>query len=110
MANPVNQILRSGEITPGPQIPIGVDYFQTSFAATVAVYIASGTAKYSIEFTLDDVNALGDNARWFTDPTLNRWQTASKFTQYTTPIQFVRINLDEITGQVEVKLLQGFDK
>ena len=90
----------------GGQIPICLDWTQTPFNARVAVYLASGTASYSVEYALDDVNN-GVTPRWFTDPTLGQWQTASGVTSYSSPIQFVRLNLNALSGVVEFKIVQG---
>jgi hypothetical protein len=90
----------------GPQAPVCLDWTQTPFNARCAVYIASGTASYSVEYCLDNVNG-GASPRWFTDPTLNQWQAASGVTSYSSPLQFVRLNLNALSGVVEFKIVQG---
>ena len=90
----------------GPQVPVCLDWTLVPFDARIAVYLASGTASYSVESCLDDVNS-GAAPRWFTDPVLNQWQTASGVTSYTSPVQFVRLNLNALSGVVEFKIVQG---
>ena len=90
------------------QTPICLDWTQTPFDARVGVVIADGsTASYSVEYCLDNVNDASLSASWFTDPTLNQWQTASGVTSYSSPIQFTRVNIQSLSGSLSLKVLQG---
>jgi len=105
MGMPINIVHSSGS---GPQTPIALDWTLLPFSASVAVVLFSGTASYSIERTFDDLDAItAGSARWLTDPTLSQWQTATGVTSYSTPIQFVRLNLNALSGVVELKVVQG---
>jgi hypothetical protein len=110
MAAPVNQIFNSSSpgFSTGAQSPIAVDFYQGAFSARVGVYIPAGsTASYGIEFCLDNVNDASVNPRWFPDAVLPTGSTASGTTAYSSPIQFVRVNIASLSGSLEMKLLQG---
>ena len=110
MGMPVNQILNSAAagFALGAQQPISVDWMQAPFAARVAVYIPAGSsATYGVEWTADDADNTNITARWFSDSTLPAGQTASGTTSYTSPVQFVRVNIAALSGTLETKLVQG---
>jgi hypothetical protein len=109
MGMPINISYNSASpgFATGPQVPVNVDWTAVPFNVRCGVFVPNGsTASYSIEYCMDDVNA-GATPRWFTDATLNQWQTASGVTSFATPIQFVRLNLNALRGTVELKIVQG---
>ena len=109
MGAPVNILYSSAApgFTLGGQTPIAVDFYQGAFSARVGVYIASGTATYGVEYSMDNANDPTITARWFPDATLPAGTTASGTTTYNAPIQFVRANIAALSGSLEMKVLQG---
>lgn len=70
----------------------------------------TGTVAYSVEYTLDDIFAVGFTqgaATWFNHPTLTAGQTATKDCQITWPVTGVRINQTSGAGSTSATVLQA---
>jgi hypothetical protein len=107
MGAPVNQIFNSAApaFATGPQTPVSIDFYQGAFSARVGVFIPGGsTATYGVEFCMDNVNDSTITPRWFPDATLPAGQTTSGTSSYTSPIQFVRVNIASLSGTLEMKV------
>ena len=102
------QTFSSGDITLGAQQPINVDAFPLSMT-TLAAIVTDGTAKYSVEFTLDDVNADENAAQWLTLTDIPVDTTGTAYASVNFPMTFVRINIVALSGAMEFKMLQAFD-
>jgi hypothetical protein len=90
----------------GPQLPVSCDWTQNPFSLRVAVVIPAGsTATYSIEWTADSLDTTP--IRWFPDATLPAGQTSSGTTSFSSPIQFLRVNIAALSGILEMKVIQG---
>ncbi len=110
MGAPVNQVFNSSSpgFSTGPQSPVSIDNYQGAFSCRVGVYIPAGsTATYDVEFSMDNVNDPTITPRWFPDGLLPAGSTTSGTTTYFAPIQFVRVNIASLSGQLEMKVLQG---
>lgn len=91
--------------TTGAKTPVVTDYQQSPFNASVAAIIASGTATYGIEYTLDDPD--GAAVTWFSDANLPPGQTATGVSNYAFPVRAVRVNITAISGSLRFVFLQG---
>ena len=102
MANPFYQ----SHTTTGAKTPWNSDWMSPT-TTTIETVVVSGTAQYSVEFTLDDLNDLGTTPRWvaFADAPVGTSTTKAFHVEY--PVRFVRINIAVITGTVEFKIIQG---
>lgn len=92
--------------TAGAQDPWNVDWVITTFNVSVLAYVVSGTASYSIEYTLDDLN--GDlPVRWVETDAAPAGTSATKLVWIEYPVRAVRMNIAVVTGSIEMKCLQG---
>lgn len=91
----------------GAQDPVSLGWLSI-MRATFAVYIVDGTAEYSIEVTLDDVNDPDVTPRWFTLDEFPVGSNATKYAAISNPWLFTRVNFAMITGNVEMKIQQAF--
>lgn len=91
----------------GAQEPVPLDWLSV-VQATIALYIVDGSAEYSIEATLDDVNDPDVTPRWFILDEFPIGSNASKYATIFNPWLFARVNFATITGNVELKIQQAF--
>ena len=92
----------------GGQDVVNLNHLQSSFQASILVDIVSGAARYSVEFTTDDLTATSPaSLRWNPLPSLAPGQTTTQ--QYTLnfPVTAVRLNLASLTGEVRLSVSQG---
>jgi len=107
------QTFDSASVVNGPQEAINCESILVS--ATMLAVIVDGTAEYSIEYTLDDVNGsdvLGVPVVpvvWFTSEEFPEGTTATKYAAFYHPVQFVRINIESLVGDLTFKVLQSFN-
>jgi hypothetical protein len=109
------QTFDSASVVNGPQEPINLESLLVS-ATTLAVLLGDGSsATYSVEYTMDDVNAadvLGIPVVpvvWFTSEEFPDGSAASKYASFHYPIQFARINIETLVGDLQFKALQSFN-
>lgn len=105
MSKPVTRSYTS--MDSGAQAPVPLDWLSLA-QMTVGVYIVDGTADYSVEFTLDDVNDPDITPRWFTSQEFPVNTMATKYAGIANPWTFLRINFASIAGNVELKVQQVF--
>lgn len=110
-ANPVLRTYNVAQPTAiGPQAPVNLDWLPFA-AVTFGIFVVSGVATYSLEFTLDYLNLDNDqanpNVRWFTLEDLPVGTVGTKYTAIYYPLQAARLNIAAITGTVEFKVLQS---
>jgi hypothetical protein len=108
MAMLTTRVYNSMSDAPGAQPPLNMDFCQSPFNATIGVYIVSGEANYSVEFSLDDLAKEDVEPRWFEDPSLKSGSTFSGVTGFGFPVGGIRLNIASFTGVIELKVLQGF--
>jgi hypothetical protein len=108
MGNPSRQTFDVATTTPGPQEAKCLDFLPLS-AATLAVAITSGTASYSVEMTLDDLNDPEVTPVWFTHKDFPAATAASKYGELFAPWRWVRINIAQITGSMSFYVSQSLD-
>lgn len=101
MANPVYVTYT----TTGAKTPINLDYYITPFNVGVGVYL-TGTATYAVQYTFDDLSGTA-TVRWFDDGNLPTGTASSGTTNYAFPITAIRVNIAALTGDLEIKVLQG---
>lgn len=107
--NPVYVTYASG--VTGAQAPIIVDQAVAPFTLSVGCYIVSGGVTYGLQFTLDDPNLEDPNdtaVRWFNDANIPAGSTTSLVSNYSSPIRAVRVDITASSGNLELKLLQGY--
>lgn len=109
------QDFSSATVVNGPQEPINLENLLVS-ATTLAVILGDGsTATYSVEYTLDDVNAADVPSvelvpvTWFTSLDFPADTTGTKYAAVYHPIQFARINIESLVGDLQFKALQSFN-
>jgi len=89
---------------------IAVDDFQTPFNLGLAANITAGTPTFSIQYSLDDPNAVGydkDTALWFGVTGLSA-VTADTAVGMTIPCRAISIYMAPAqTGTVELKIVQA---
>lgn len=103
MANPSYQ----SYTTTGAKTPVVMDHLTCPFNATVAAYLVSGgTATFTVEYCLDDLNDASITARWIADANATS-VSATKVLNYNNPVRAVRLNIAAISGTIEFKVLQG---
>jgi hypothetical protein len=108
MARPVRQTYDVETIVLGGQTPVSSDYIPLT-ATTIAVVIVTGTAEYSVEFTLDDVNDPNVTPRWLSFTDFPTGTTETKYAAFAYPVVFIRINIAALTGILEFKIAQAFE-
>ncbi len=109
MGNPVRRDYNAATAIPGPQSPINLDFLPLS-STTFAVAIADGTASYSVELTLDDVNdPPPGGVIWFPHKDFPAGTAASKYGELFTPWRWARINIASLTGTVVFYCSQTLD-
>jgi len=106
MALPVTQRFNVASVVLGPQQPINWDLLPLT-QTTIAVSIVSGTAAFSVEFTLDDLNDPTVSPQWFTAKEFPVGTSASTYAAYWQPWRFVRLNLAATTGAVTFQFSQS---
>ena len=92
----------------GGQDIVNLNELQAPFQASILVDIVSNAARFSIEFTTDDVTGNNPAAfRWNPVTGVAPGQTSTL--QYTLnyPVTAVRLNLASITGEVRLSVIQG---
>ena len=92
----------------GGQDIVNLNELQAPFLASLFLDIVSGTARFSFEFTTDDVMGKNPaNFRW--TPVTGVAPGQSTTLQYTLnyPVTAVRLNLASITGEVRFSVIQG---
>lgn len=109
------QTFSSASVVVGPQEPINLENLLVS-ATTLAVIIPEGSsATYSVEYTLDDINAADVPSvklvpvTWFTSEEFPGDSTTSKYAAIYYPVQFVRINIETLVGDLQFKALQSYN-
>lgn len=103
MANPSYRIYT----TAGEQAPWNADWAIPNFNVTVAAVLVSGTASYAIEYTLDDCNNPDLPPRWIPTVEAPYGTTTTAVAKFNFPFRYVRLNIASLTGQLEMKCLQG---
>lgn len=106
MANPSYQT----HTTTGAKDPVLLDWTLTPFAVSVGVELASGTATFKVQYTLDDLNSSSPTPYWFDDANIPAGTTATDITNYVVPIRAVRLNIAAISGTVNFKVVQGLQR
>ncbi len=107
------QTFDSASVVIGPQEAINCENILVS-ATTLAVAV-NGTAEYIVEFTLDDVNAEDVSGIdvvpvvWFTLEEFPAGTTGTHYAVTYQPVQFVRINIASLIGDLQFKVLQSFN-
>lgn len=91
----------------GAQEPVPLDWLSV-MQSTLLIYIVNGTAEYSVEVTLDDVNDNDVTPRWIELNEFPAGSNTSKYAELTNPWLFARVNFATITGDVELKIQQAF--
>lgn len=109
MASPVRRVYKAASVVLGGQTFVNLDYWKIPFNATVLVDLVSGTANYGVEFTCDDVSGTVDpnTLRWIPDLTLPAGQTKTGVSVYNFPVTAVRLNIQSMTGEVRLTVIQG---
>lgn len=109
------QNFSSATVVNGPQEPINLENLLVS-ATTLAVLLGDGaSATYSVEYTLDDVNAEDILAvppvtvTWFTSQEFPANSNTEQYAALHYPVQFVRINIETLVGDLQFKALQSFN-
>lgn len=93
---------------PGPQMPINLDFLPLA-STTVALWVDSGaTVTAVVEVTTDDVNDPAVTPRWF--PLEGSPTTATGYTKFFEPWRWLRLNIELITGAVELKVAQAAEQ
>lgn len=108
MADPSRQNFSAATTTLGPQQAKNLDLLPLT-ATTVAVAVASGTAAYSVEVTLDDINDPNVTPIWFTLTDFPVGSSASKYGSFINPWAWIRLNIAALTGNVSFYVSQSFD-
>lgn len=94
--------------TPGPQTPINLDFLPLT-ATTVGLWVAGGaTITAVVEVTTDDVNDAAVTPRWF--PLDGAPTSATGYTKFFEPWRWLRLNIELITGAVELKVAQAAEQ
>jgi hypothetical protein len=93
--------------TTGEKDAILVDQAQSPFNMSASVVVASGTATFGVQYTMDDLNDSSITPFWFDDANIPAGSTASEATNYMFPIRAIRINISAISGSVRFTVLQG---
>jgi len=81
----------------------------TPVSIEVAIMV-TGSATYTLQYTLDDVYAPtfdAATATWFTHPTLTAGQTTTKDAQFTWPVKGIRVNQTVGAGSTAIVVLQA---
>ena len=89
---------------------IAVDDFQTPFNLGLAANVTAGSPTFSIQYSLDDPNAVGynkDTALWFSVTGLSG-VSADTSVGMTIPCRAISIYMaPAVTGTVELKIVQA---
>jgi hypothetical protein len=89
---------------------VAVDDFQTPFNLGLAANVTAGSPTFSIQFSLDDPNAVGydkDTALWFSATGLSG-VSADAAAALTVPCRAISIYMAPgVTGTVELKVVQA---
>lgn len=107
------QTFSSASVVNGPQEAINCENILVS--ATTILVAVDGTAQYSVEYTLDDVNAANTLEMplvpvvWFTSEDFPAGTSATKYATFYHPVQFARINIESLVGDLQFKILQSFN-
>lgn len=109
MAAPFRRTYKAATTVLGGQSFVNLDFWKIPFQATVLADLVSGSVNYSIEFTCDDVFGTVDptTLRWITATGLQAGQTGT--VQYTLnyPVTAVRLNIQSMTGELRLTVIQG---
>jgi len=91
--------------TTGAQNPISLDYRVPIMNASYAVVVPGGvTTSLTVDHTYDNLNDPSVTPVWFSSTAI----TATTEGTFTTPYQFVRVNIASISGgSVTFKLVQA---
>lgn len=92
----------------GEQTPINLDFIPLT-ETFVGVYVSGGpgSAFFTVEITIDDVNDPSVEPRWFalkgapTDDT--------DYVSFTHPVRFIRLNIAALINPIEFKIAQAQD-
>lgn len=109
------QVYRAATVVLGGQNLIALDYMTHTFAVSALVDIVSGTASYTVEYTMDDVTGItsptgtADLAaiRWHELPDFPSPQTATKLGTIAFPCTGIRLNIGSMTGEIRFSVVQG---
>ena len=104
--NPVSRTYTAAGSTPGPQVPVNLDFLPLA-TAFLGVAVVSGEATFSVEFTLDDVNDAAVTPFWFTLDDIPAGSNETTYKVAPFPIRFARLNLEALTGTVQFKVAQA---
>lgn len=102
----MNPVSRTYTNVTGAQTPVGLDYMPLSYT-TIGVYVGAATTDFSVEFTLDDVNDSTVTARWFVLEDFPASTSANTYSMIPGPMLFVRINIEALSGSIELKVAQA---
>jgi hypothetical protein len=92
---------------PGGQDLVNLNELQNPFTVSAFVDIVSGSAQYSIEFTMNDTTGDPTTFRWAPLPSAPAGQTASAIYPINSPVTGIRLNLDSVTGDVKFTVIQS---
>ncbi len=105
----ITQTFTTADTFAGPQEAIAMEAMIVA-TTTIAGVIASGTATYGVEVTMDDVNDTTMTPLWFPLDGMPAGTSTTKYVGFTEPFQFVRINISAIAGELQFKMLQSFNQ
>jgi|SRR5262245_6109536 len=111
--DPILRVYAAGSIQLGPQAPAIMDRIPFG-ATTIGVFVPTGSATYSLEFTLDYLDIDTDrstvpnaSARWFTLDDMPAGTTGNQYSVVYYPFQAMRLNITQLTDTVEFKILMS---
>lgn len=96
-------VYKAATVVLGGQDAVNLDYFQNPFQVNILADIVSGTATYTIEWTMDDLTGDPTAFRWISDTAS---QTTTKAFQAAGPFTGVRINIAAMTDEVRFSVIQ----
>jgi len=108
MGNPSRQDFDAATASLGPQQAKVLDLLPHS-SITLAVAITDGTAEYSVEITLDDINDPAVTPFWFPHSAFPAGTTVSKYGELTSPWAWARLNIASITGSMSFYVSQSME-
>jgi hypothetical protein len=92
----------------GGQAAIAMDWQKSTPSISVLADVVSGTATYALEFTMDDLaeTDIGD-IRWHNSSEMPSATAGTRFANITYPVTGLRMNIQSITGEMRVTVIQG---
>jgi hypothetical protein len=92
---------------PGGQDIQALNYLQNPFIVSALVDVVSGSASYSVEFTMNDLDGDPTLFRWTSLPSAPPGQTATALYTLSYPVTGIRLNLSANTGEVRFTVIQA---